>query len=150
MFYLSALALLLGAAGLAPERPEPDEPLVLAQLVIREQIIVRVPVRRGGDVAARPDAVEWQEKGGPDCVTARSIVGASLANQNSVDLLLHDGQRLRARLENSCPALDYYYGFYIRPGGDGRICADRDVIRSRVGGNCEIDSFKRLKAKAGR
>ena len=27
---------------------------------------------------------------------------------------------------------------------DGRICADRDVIRSRVGGECRIDQFRVL------
>lgn len=150
MIYPGALALALTAAvAITPASTPREDKLAFAQLIIREQIIVRVPVRRG-PVAARPQKVDWDERGGPDCVSARDIAGASLANQSSVDLLLRDGDRLRARLESSCPALDYYYGFYIRPNQDGRICADRDAIHSRVGGSCEIDSFKRLKAKPQR
>jgi hypothetical protein len=53
---------------------------------------------------------------------------------------------MRAKLERSCPALDYYFGFYIMPAADGQICADRDSIRSRVGGECGIDRFRTLKA----
>ena len=52
---------------------------------------------------------------------------------------------IRARLASSCPALDYYYGFYITPNADGQVCADRDVIRSRMGGACQIDKFRLLK-----
>ena len=50
----------------------------------------------------------------------------------------------RAKLESSCPALDYYYGFYITPNPDGMVCEDRDNIRSRMGGACEIDRFRGL------
>ena len=70
---------------------------------------------------------------------------ALLLGQSSVDLLLRDNSRVRAKLENACPALDYYYGFYISPNPDGQICADRDVIRSRMGGQCEIEAFRRLR-----
>src|SRR3546814_21127398 len=91
---------------------------------IRRQIIIRVPVRVR---KAAPDApkVEWTESRGPDCVEAKSIAGAALLGQNSVDLLLRDSSRIRAKLENSCPALDYYYGFYISPHADGRIWIGR-------------------------
>ena len=51
---------------------------------------------------------------------------------------------MRARLQDECPALDYYRGFYVRPQPDGRICADRDAIRTRSGGDCGIDRFRRL------
>jgi hypothetical protein len=122
-----------------------NEPIRFAQLSIRRQIIVRVPVRRGEADPPRAPKVEWEETRGPDCVPAKSIAGAALLGRNSVDLLLRDSSRIRAKLENACPALDYYYGFYISPGEDGDICADRDVIRSRMGGQCEIESFKRLR-----
>jgi hypothetical protein len=74
------------------------------------------------------------------------IVGGALVSQDSFDLLLRDRTRVRAKLDKSCPALDYYYGFYIRQTADGKICADRDSIRSRMGGQCEIDRFRTLKA----
>jgi hypothetical protein len=70
-----------------------------------------------------------------------------LLSQNSVDLIFRDRSRIRARLERSCPALDYYHGFYLSPTKDGQICADRDTIRSRMGGQCGIDKFRSLHAE---
>ena len=135
-----ALLLLVGASP-------PDavaQPEDYAQLVIREQIMVRMqPARRP---AAVP--VQWKEAKGPKCVAAKAILGAAAIGEDSVDLLLRDRTRVRAKLDNSCPALDYYYGFYIRPNADGMICADRDAIRSRVGGECGIDRFRSLQAVA--
>lgn len=142
----SAAALLL----LAMSEAAPDEaaPIEFAQVTVREQIIVRVPVR-ARRVAPPAKPIEWKEgKKGPKCVTAKSIAGASLLGQNSVDLILRDNSRVRAKLENSCPALDYYYGFYLTPGEDGRVCADRDMIRSRMGGECEIEKFRSLRPAA--
>src|SRR3546814_20543752 len=129
--------------GVAPILDAPD-PRHVGHMSSRRLMISRVAVvvGRAAPAAAK---VEWNEGRGPDCVEAKSIAGAALLGQNSVDLLLRDSSRIRAKLENSCPALDYYYGFYISPNADGRICADRDVIRSRMGGQCEIDSFRRLR-----
>jgi hypothetical protein len=126
---------------------QPVQPLQLAQVVVRERIIVRVPVRRGAarEVAQR---IDWHEAGGPNCVPARSIAGAAMLSQRSVDLVMRNTRRLRAMLDESCPALDFYRGFYISPNPDGMICAGRDLIRSRMGGECGIDSFRSLKPVA--
>jgi hypothetical protein len=144
----SALALLLAGLLGSAAAPLPPSPLELAQLTIREQIIIRVPTRTARDPAQKASPIEWQEKRGPKCIAARSIVGASLLGRSSVDLLLRDNSRVRAKLEDNCPALDYYYGFYISPNADGRICAERDTIRSRMGGQCNIEGFRSLRAKA--
>lgn len=138
----AALLLLLVPAASRPA-PVPER---YAQLVVRERIVIRVPVRAPGAAAAASSAVKWQEGKGPKCVPARAIIGASLLGQNSVDLILRDRRRIRARLEDRCPALDYYHGFYITPNADGMICEDRDIIRSRMGGQCEIDRFRTLRA----
>lgn len=143
----SAAALLLLAIGQA-SASMPAEPIEFAQLTIREQIIVRVPVRMRRAAPRADETIEWKEGKGPRCVPAKKIIGASLLSKNSVDLILHDNKRVRAKLERSCPALDYYYGFYISPNPDGRICADRDAIRSRMGGQCEIEKFRMLKPVA--
>jgi hypothetical protein len=135
---------LLLLVGAAPAPPAPVQPEQYAQLVVREQIMVRVQTRT--PPAAAP--VQWKEGKGPKCVPARAILGASLPSENSVDLVMRDRTRVRARLDSSCPALDYYYGFYIRPNADGMICADRDSIRSRVGGECGIERFRGLQAAA--
>ena len=72
----------------------------------------------------------------------------SVLGQSSVDLMMRNGNRIRARLGSSCPALDYYSGFYITPGEDGFVCAGRETIRSRAGGQCEIDMFRLLRPVA--
>lgn len=136
-------ALLLMALGGAPDEAGVPAPVEYAQLVVRQQIIVRVPTRdRNGAPLATP--IRWKEGKNVKCVPARFVAGATLLGRNSVDLILRNNSRIRAKLEKSCPALDYYNGFYISPNRDGMICADRDVIRSRVGGECEIDRFRAL------
>lgn len=140
---LVALALLAPAA--APAAPRKVQ---LAQLTVREQIIIRVPARPAPP-GERMSGVQWSEtKASPKCVSLRSIAGATMLSRESVDLILRDNSRVRARLERSCPALSYYHGFYISPDKDGRVCAGRDVIRSRSGGNCKIDRFRILEAKS--
>ena len=138
MIRAALVALLLLAAG----APTPAPSQRLPQRPAGQHVIIRIPVR----VQTVPVAYEWKESKGPKCLPARAIVGASLASRNSVDLILRDRRRFRARLESSCPALDYYYGFYISPNPDGLVCEDRDIIRSRVGGECEIDRFRSLEA----
>ncbi|HEX9955183.1 MAG TPA: hypothetical protein VGB48_08225 [Allosphingosinicella sp.] len=134
---------LLVLVGAAPPPAAPVSPELYAQLVVREQIMVRVQQR---PAPAAP--VQYKEGKGPKCVPARAILGASLQGPDKVDLVLRDRSRVRAKLDSSCPALDYYYGFYIRPNADGMICADRDSIRSRVGGQCGIERFRSLQAVA--
>lgn len=129
-------ALLLLSAG-APAAAPPARPTQYGQTVVREQVIIRFR-------QTPPTRVEWKEGKGPKCVPARAIAGASLVGKSSVDLILRNRQRVRAKLENSCPALDYYYGFYITPNPDGMVCEDRDSIRSRMGGACEIERFRSL------
>ena len=144
----SPALLLLAALGGAPQAASPADPIQLAQVMIREQILIRVPANlRQSTHPVAATQVEWKEKKGPKCVPMRLIAGAALMSENSVDLVFRDSSRVRAKLERKCPALDYYRGFYIRPTQDGQICADRDSIRSRMGGECEIEKFRSLTAE---
>jgi hypothetical protein len=137
----------LPAAGPAAAGPPSGQPMELAQVIVREQIIIRVPMRMRTDKRPpRATPIEWEESKGPKCVSHRTVAGATLLGQDSVDLILRDGSRVRAKLDN-CPALDYYPGFYISPHRDGKICADRDMIRSRMGGECGIERFRALTPK---
>ena len=140
----SAALLMLAALGGVPDEPNAIAPMQFAQLSVRRQVLVRVPVRLR-PVPKLESQVDWKESKGPRCVAARSIAGATALREKSFDLLLRDRTRVRARLDRNCPALDYYYGFYISPDEDGLICADRDSIRSRVGGECLIDAFRKLR-----
>jgi hypothetical protein len=133
------LAVVLGLPAPAPE------PAGYQQVTVREQLIVRVPVRVS-QMTPMASLFEWKESKGPRCVPTRAIAGAALLSENSVDLILRDRRRFRAKLDNSCPELDYYFGFYINATIDGLVCADRDIIRSRVGGQCGIERFRALQA----
>ena len=134
---MSAIVAMLLAGGGA------GEAVLLAQLTFRQQVIIRVPARQ-----SPPDRIRWREKKGPKCIPADALAGAQVSREG-VDLLLRGGKRVRARL-GRCPPLDYYSGFYIRPGPDGRVCENRDAIRVRSGGSCEIDNFRLLVPEGGR
>jgi len=142
----SAGWLLLAAPVAAPPRPAaPPEIRItrIAQLSIRERVIIRVPVRR----PARAPQIVWQEKKGPRCIAMKDLAAAAITKASSVDLVLRGGGRVRAELESACPALEYYSGFYIAPTDDGMVCADRDAIHTRAGGECEIERFRKLVPK---
>ena len=134
------LTLLIAAAG-TPAPAGGEIELALADLTIRQRLIVRIPVpRRTPD----PPTATWRERKGPRCVQLDAIAGAAITAPDSVDMILRGGARIRALLESACPALDFYSGFYLVPSGDGRICADRDSIHARSGGECQIDRFRKL------
>lgn len=141
---IEVLVLLWAAQVASPPAATPP-PVQFAQVTVRRQIIIRT-IRIGPLPSAQSVNVEWKEEKGPRCVQPQAISGAAHLSQRSVDLLLRNGTRIRAHLGSSCPALDYYDGFYITPGEDGLICSDREVVRSRAGGQCEIDAFRSLRA----
>ena len=118
-------------------------------VTIYQQIIVRVaPVPRPGNrMGNLRQNITWQEERGPRCLPIRQILGAAQIGQESVDLILRDSTRVRARLERRCPAMDYYLGVYFRPNRDGMICAERDEFRARSGGSCEIEQFRLLRPR---
>lgn len=131
------LAAFAALSTVAPAGADPAPPQY-AQLTIEQSLVVRVPRR----TPAKP--LRWKSKKGPKCVAMSAIAGAAVVADDAIDLALRGGQRLRAQFSSNCPALDYYSGFYILPTRDGRICAERDVIRTRAGGQCEIRRFRKL------
>jgi hypothetical protein len=72
-----------------------------------------------------------------------------LSGPQQVDFILVNRQHVRAELDNDCPALDFYGGFYLQLPDD-RLCAGRDAIRPRMGGSCTIEKFKMLVPKLHR
>jgi len=131
---LAWLPILFGLSG-------PGQPAV-TRMVVEEQIIIKIPV--GPHSPRRPLARE--EHKGAKCVDTRQIRGAVLAGSTDVDFALADRTWVRAKLDDNCPALDFYNGFYLRPDGE-RICAGRDSIYSRMGGSCQIDKFRTINPK---
>jgi len=117
-------------------------PVTVSRLVVAQEVILRVPVIRPR--LARP--LRWEEKKGPKCIGADMVVAAALSDERSIDFLLRDRSRIRAKMDADCPTLDFYGSFYIEPK-DHRICAHREEIRSRIGGSCRIERFRRLVPK---
>ena len=142
MIIANAATLLMLVFGVTGD-PEPAG-VAFAQVTIRQQIIVRVPQGRATQASA--PLTHWREGRGPRCIAARAVAGATLPGPNSVDLVMHDNSRVRAHLDRNCPGLDFYRGFYVNGTADGMICADRDAVRSRMGGQCGIDQFRSLTA----
>ena len=132
--FLTVIPMLFGMAGAAA----PGEGV--STLVVQDEMIIRVPVR------PPPGRLQWVEREGPRCIFARAIRGAVQSGPDHVDFVTVRGRRIRAEFEEDCPALDFYEGFYLNPE-DERVCAGRDVIRSRMGGSCRIGRFHMLVPK---
>lgn len=116
---------------------------------MREQVIIRVQTLKAPRSAPHPlrapgSKVSFREKKAPRCLPLQSLAGISNIASDSIDLVLRGGTRIRAMLEDDCPALDFYQGFYFKPTNDGKMCADRDSIHSRSGAQCEISRFRTL------
>jgi hypothetical protein len=131
--FLALLPLLVGfaAAGTGPSRP------TVTRLVQNDELILRVPVQ-----PPQP-RIEWQQGRALRCVPVRAIRGAALSGPENIDVLLGHRQRVRANFAADCPAIDFYGGFYLKPQ-DGKLCAGRDLVYSRMGGSCRIEGFHLL------
>ena len=142
------MLLMLAAPGAVAAEPQDLDGMELAQVMIRQRIIIRIapPMSRAPSLPIpRPPDVKLDEKKGPKCLPIGKLAGSGVARKSSVDLQLSDGTMMRAKLGDDCPALDFYAGFYLKPTADGMLCADRDTIRARSGRACPISSFKKLK-----
>jgi hypothetical protein len=135
---MTAFALFAAATGVSPSGDGEQ----FAQLTIQQRVVIRVPVVPIAAEQVRP--LRWVEKKGPKCIASNSLAGAIVTAPRAIDLVTRGGPRLRAQLDGSCQAVDLRFGFYIRPNSDGKICADRDAIHARTGGQCEIEKFRTL------
>jgi hypothetical protein len=142
MILASAAAFMLLAWGATEGGRAPEARGTVT--VRHQQIIIRMPQGPRRLAPAGASLIQWREGRGPRCISADRLIGATSFRPSSVDLILRDNSRIRVQLQRSCPALDYYRGFYINATADGQICADRDSIRSRAGGECQIDQFNAL------
>lgn len=58
-----------------------------------------------------------------------------------IELTMKSGRRYRMFFARDCPALSFYQGFYYRRATAGTLCAGRDAIGARSGGECPIASI---------
>ena len=78
------------------------------------------------------------------CVPVSSIAGVQPDSGQRLILFMRDRRIVRARLERSCQARDFYSGFYLSRSSDGKLCIDRDTLQSRSGANCKVTRFREL------
>jgi hypothetical protein len=99
-----------------------------------------VPVRPGGDrvedgALARPTP---PRAGRNRCIATNGIAGAQLYGDRAIELTMRGGRRWRLHLAQECPGLSFYQGFYYQQKQTGQLCAGRDAIGARSGGECAI------------
>lgn len=132
--FLGLIPALLGIAG---DPPAPQQEGV-RRVVVNQELIISIPIR-----PRPPQRMEWTEHKGPKCIATERIAGAMLSGPSSIDFVLRDRSRIRAEMDDECPALDFYKGFYLQPD-DHRVCAKRETIKNRVGASCRIQRFRTL------
>lgn len=142
-----AAAVLLLVLGVDDDQPRRAPTLPPGVTVRQQQVIIRItpaPPPARAQPAGAPPVLQWREGRGPRCIPWNRILAAVSPRQNSVDFVFRGGERIRVQLERHCPSLDFHRSLYIRPTRDGQLCAERDNIRSRTGGECVIDQFRSL------
>lgn len=107
-----------------------------------------MPVRPGGDVL--PDRPVPPRAGRNRCIATTNIAGAQLYGDRIIELTMRGGRRWRLHLAQACPGLSFYQGFYYQQKQAGQLCASRDAIGARSGGECEIASIMPVPARKAR
>jgi hypothetical protein len=138
---------LAGPATSASRRPPPPS----APQSFEGEAWKRVPIRPGGQALPALARQGIPRGGRKRCIRIDSIAAAQLFGDRAIELTLKGGRRWRLYLAQECPALSFYQGFYYRQRTAGELCAGRDVIGARSGGECGIASIMPAgTAKAGR
>ena len=95
----------------------------------------RVPVRPGGAAQSRPAP---PRTGRGRCIDINGIAAAQIFGDRAIELTMRGGRRWRLHLAQECPGLSFYQGFYYQQRKAGQLCAGRDGIGARSGGECAI------------
>jgi len=105
--------------------------------------VARVATRAATTVADRdslPPAAARRR-----CVAVDHMAGAIVIGDRAVELTMAGGSRWRMSFARECPALSFYQGFYYRRAQAGQLCAGRDAVIARSGGECPIAAIVALK-----
>jgi hypothetical protein len=121
------------------------------QVRIEQRVVVRIapqpPAARQSLLAELPQraaAPRFEERGKEKCVALDGIAGVQTGSGNRLVLFLRDRRMMSVNLEKACRARDFYSGFYVEKSKDGRLCVERDKLRSRTGVSCEVAMMRRL------
>ncbi|OYU13980.1 MAG: hypothetical protein CFE37_13270 [Alphaproteobacteria bacterium PA4] len=102
-----------------------------------------MPIERGQTVTTRP----FPPRAGRNrCIRVQGMAAAQLFGDSAIEVQMNNGRRYRLFFARECPALSFYQGFYYRRQRAGQLCAGRDVIGARSGGECAIASIIAVRA----
>lgn len=129
------------------------QPGIQHQVRIEGRVVIRVApssdatrARIMAELPRRAMSASFEEVAQGDCVAMEGLVGVQPLSETRLLLFTRDRQVLTASLERGCNAQSYYSGFYVERNDDGRLCVDRDELRSRAGASCEVTQLRRLVA----
>lgn len=121
------------------------------QVRIEQRVVVRITPQ---PPAARTDLLNALPRPGVDprfeerekakCVPIQNIAAVQTGSGNRLVLIMRNRQMISVNLEKSCRARDFYSGFYLEKNKDGRLCVDRDMLQSRTGASCEVETMRQL------
>ena len=130
------------AVGAIPASAAARFPFFGKKKVERIQVVPPSATQAAAPVSARPVP---PLAGRNACVDVRRVAAAQVFGDAAVELTLQGGARWRLHFAQSCPALSFYDGFYYRRAEQGRLCAGRDAVIARSGGECAIASIVPIK-----
>ncbi|QIQ85825.1 hypothetical protein [Erythrobacter sp.] len=126
---------------------------VAHQVRIEQRVVVRIsparPTTRQQLLATLPReevATRYEERKMAKCLPVERIAGVQTGSGNRLVLFLKDKRMVTVNLEKTCRARDFYSGFYVEKNEDGKLCVDRDRIKSRTGLKCEVERMRQLVA----
>ena len=125
------------------------------QVRIERRVVIRIgpaaPDERASmmsELPRRQMRARYAEVDHGSCIAPGSVFGVQPTPDNRLLFYTDERQILAAQLEDGCSARAFYAGFYIERNADGRLCVDRDQLRSRAGASCQVAHFTRLVAAA--
>lgn len=78
------------------------------------------------------------------CISIDDIRDADIRSDRVVRLRMKGNIYYEMRLQNNCPGLSFYDGFYYRTTPNRQLCGGLDMIMARSGSRCPIESFVRV------
>lgn len=115
------------------------------QVRIEQRIVIRIaPMSASRRLPAPAREEGWRERKVGKCVPMQNIARVGIENSERLLLRMRNGAIIRASLDKSCRARDFYSGFYVERSRDGRLCVERDMLLSRSGASCSLSRLRRL------
>lgn len=84
------------------------------------------------------------------CISIDDIRDSAIRNDRTIHLRMRGKIYYEMRLQNTCPGLSFYDGFYYRTTPNRQLCGGLDMIMARSGSRCPIESFTRISKEKAR